>query len=143
MPDLGLIVHSSLEGLVGGSFGLGIAFHHAIRAYEIDSKAWLLIASYVSVLAMVFYAQVADLGPLSALVRTSVVANSFNVGLAVSILLYRGYFHRLHRFPGPFLAKLSRFYAMRKAAKNLQGNIDVQRLHERYGDFVRVGKLRY
>lgn len=139
MSAPGLIAASSMPRLAGVSFVLGIAFHHVIKGFEIDNKAWQLIASYLSVLGVLLYAQVGELGVLAAAVRTVAAASAFDAGLVGSLLLYRGFFHRLHRFPGPFPAKLSRFYATRNAARNLQANVDTQRLHERYGDFVRVG----
>jgi hypothetical protein len=45
---------------------------------------------------------------------------STHAGLTASILMYRAFFHRLLNFPNPSLTKLSRFFAMSKAAKNLQ-----------------------
>ncbi|KAH9908408.1 cytochrome P450 [Xylariomycetidae sp. FL2044] len=82
-----------------------------------------------------------DTGIFAALVRRTEAVVFFNTGLAGSILVYRAFFHRLRRFPGPFLAELSRFCAMSTAAKNLQANVEAQRLHAEYGDFVRVGRL--
>ncbi|KAE8349061.1 cytochrome P450 [Aspergillus coremiiformis] len=60
------------------------------------------------------------------------------LGLYCSLILYRLLFHPLHRFPGPFLSRVSAFWIsvqlhheplFRKLAD----------LHDRYGEFVRVG----
>lgn len=63
-------------------------------------------------------------------------------GLLLSFLLvYRlSPFHPLARFPGPVLAKVSRFYVAYSAA---QGNnyVTLRRLHQKYGDVVRIGQL--
>ncbi|OCL07514.1 putative benzoate 4-monooxygenase cytochrome P450, partial [Glonium stellatum] len=55
------------------------------------------------------------------------------------IVVYRLFFHRLHKFPGPFGAKLTRFYAVSRASKNIQYHKEVAKMHEQYGDFIRTG----
>lgn len=145
MPTLGSALNSSWEVTAGVSLLLGVVSHLTIRPFEIDGKGWPIFFSYVGILLALLYSYVASAGfsVFDAWLRTTLVANAFNVGLAGSILLYRAFFHRLHKFPGPFLAKLSRFYAMSSAAENLQANIVTQKLHAKYGDFVRVGKLNH
>ncbi|KAF5021007.1 hypothetical protein F66182_6938 [Fusarium sp. NRRL 66182] len=132
---------SSLPITAQVSFLTGIVAHVAVRPFEIDSRAWTIFSSYLGSLSalLVAYTQGCGFSASEAFSRTWIVSSAFNIGLASSILVYRAFLHRLHRFPGPFAAKLSRFYAMKNAAKNLKANEDVQRLHETYGDFVRVG----
>ena len=62
------------------------------------------------------------------------------LGVFGSMSLYRLYFHRLSSIPGPFLARLSGFYMFQLTRKSWHRFEAVQRLHKRYGDFVRVGK---
>lgn len=63
------------------------------------------------------------------------------VSLTVNILVYRAFFHRLRHFPGPFGAKLSKFWAVWQTIKSKARYYQVtQRLHEEYGDYVRTGK---
>jgi hypothetical protein len=64
---------------------------------------------------------------------------AFAVGLTSSILIYRAFFHRLSRFPGPFKARLSNLYATKLANKEEHMYLEVQELHRRYGDIVRIG----
>ncbi|KAI8653830.1 hypothetical protein LRP88_00428 [Fusarium phalaenopsidis] len=145
MAALGVVLYSALDSapLITAevSFLLGIVTHLVIRPFEIDSQAWAMVFAYLGVITtlLLTYIQVCKFTILGAILRTALVSNAFNVGLASSILIYRAFFHRLHRFPGPFPAKLSRFYAMKNAAKALKANEEVQKLHEIYGDFVRVG----
>ncbi|KAH6876594.1 cytochrome P450, partial [Thelonectria olida] len=145
MPTLSLVLSSalksSLEVTAAASFVGGIATHIVIRPHEIDSKAWAILFSYFAALAhlLLSYVLLCEFSAGQALLRTIVVSNAFNLGLVGSILTYRALFHRLRRFPGPFPAKLSRFYAMKNAAKSLRANEEIQKLHEKYGDFVRVG----
>ena len=61
-------------------------------------------------------------------------------GIFFSILVYRAAFHRLNRFPGPFLARLSNFYVTSLSVKKFHLYEEVQELHAQYGDIVRLGK---
>lgn len=61
-------------------------------------------------------------------------------GVYVSMLTYRAFFHRLSEFPGPFFARLSNFYVTALSAKKMQLYNEVQKLHQQYGDYIRVGK---
>lgn len=63
------------------------------------------------------------------------------LGIYLSILLYRGFWHRLSGFPGPYLAKYSNFYVTSLSAKNFQLYDEVEKLHLKYGDYVRIGAL--
>lgn len=61
-------------------------------------------------------------------------------GLFCSILVYRAAFHRLNRFPGPFLARLSNLYVTSLSVKRFHLFKEVQQLHAQYGDIVRLGE---
>lgn len=60
-------------------------------------------------------------------------------GIYGSMLIYRAYFHRLDNFPGPFWARLTNFYVTRLTTRRLQLYQEVEKLHEKYGDYVRLG----
>ncbi|KAK8084318.1 hypothetical protein PG997_005589 [Apiospora hydei] len=63
-------------------------------------------------------------------------------GILVSMLVYRAFFHRLRSFPGPFAARLSSLYMTSQAAlKKMQPCHELKRLHEQYGEFVRIGPM--
>lgn len=61
-------------------------------------------------------------------------------GIFSSILIYRILFHPLNCFPGPLIARISNFYPTYLRMKNLRLFEEVQDLHHRHGDFVRLGK---
>lgn len=61
------------------------------------------------------------------------------VGVYTSMLVYRAFFHRLRRFPGPFTARLSTLHMTLQSAKTRQIYRYVQDLHKQFGDYVRVG----
>ncbi|OBZ68976.1 hypothetical protein A0H81_11349 [Grifola frondosa] len=67
---------------------------------------------------------------------------SFGTYLSVlvsSILMYRiSPFHPLAQYPGPLLNKLSKFFMAYIAGSGKQ-YLYIQKLHERYGDIVRIG----
>jgi hypothetical protein len=136
------ILRSSWQTTVGVSALAGVLSHHTVfRPYEIDGAAWGLVFTYIGlfVALCIAYVQIAGFGFFSSLCRTLLIAVTYNVSLTASILVYRAFFHRLGPFPGPFNARLSRFYAFHKATKTIRGCEDIQKLHEQYGDFVRVG----
>jgi hypothetical protein len=63
------------------------------------------------------------------------------VGLFTSISIYRLFFHQLSEFRGPFIARLSNFYLTWLSAKRLHLHEEIDVLHSRYGDYVRIGDI--
>ncbi|KAL6355495.1 hypothetical protein LRP88_11088 [Fusarium phalaenopsidis] len=64
-------------------------------------------------------------------------------GTICSILIYRAVFHRLNVFPGPFKARLSNLYVTALGLKNRHLYKEVQELHKKYGDVVRIALRDY
>jgi hypothetical protein len=60
-------------------------------------------------------------------------------GLFSSIIIYRVFFHRLRKFPGPTIAGITAFYASYLSAKKFHKFKEIEILHQQYGDYVRVG----
>jgi hypothetical protein len=67
------------------------------------------------------------------------IVSSIIVGIFTSMLVYRAAFHQLNGFPGPFAARLTNFYITAKSVKKFHLYEEIQKLHDQYGDFVRVG----
>lgn len=61
------------------------------------------------------------------------------MGIFLSMLTYRLALHPLRSFPGPFWARISNFYVTLLSARKLHLYEEVESLHEKYGDFVRLG----
>ncbi|GKU12713.1 unnamed protein product [Fusarium langsethiae] len=136
------ILQSSWHATASVSALAGVLSHHTVfRPYEIDGAAWGLVFAYIGLFMAlcIAYVQIASFGLFASLCRTLLVATTYNVSLTASILVYRAFFHRLRSFPGPFKAKLSRFYSLLKVAKTTRGCEDIQRLHAQYGNIVRTG----
>ncbi|RSL58249.1 hypothetical protein CEP54_007900 [Fusarium duplospermum] len=64
---------------------------------------------------------------------------TLTTGTICSILIYRAMFHRLNVFPGPFGARLSNLYVTALGLKKRHLYKEVQELHRKYGDVVRIG----
>ena len=69
---------------------------------------------------------------------TALVTLCYLGGLFGSMLLYRGIFHPLRRFEGPFLARFSNLYhsSLLKDSDNYR---KIYELHQKYGPIVRTG----
>ena len=106
----------------------------------LDSLLVLYVASTLTI--GVAYLSITDISFLQAIFRVGVITSAFNTGLASSIGVYRLFFHRLRRFPGPTLSRVSRFYDAYLAGKNLQYNVEIEKMHEAYGDFIRTGMFQ-
>ena len=66
---------------------------------------------------------------------------SYGASLFTSITIYRIFFHKLRKFPGPIGARVSKFWHVGKLLR--QPNFKVlDELHQQYGDFVRTGEHR-
>jgi hypothetical protein len=63
---------------------------------------------------------------------------SFLGALTVSIALYRLFFHPLRKYPGPFLARLSKLW-LASVCRDGETLRVVRELHKKYGDIVRIG----
>ncbi|KAH6703791.1 cytochrome P450 67 [Verticillium dahliae] len=128
------------------AFTVGALFHILLfRRGEWDNYASRIVLAFATTfsasVAVVFYgAPVPSQDDLWQAVKdVSSLHGALIAGLSVSMVLYRSLFHPLRRFPGPFAAKLSGAYSTRLARKNEQFFIEAKKLHETYGDFVRIG----
>ncbi|KAF9632896.1 putative cytochrome p450 protein [Lasiodiplodia theobromae] len=119
---------------------LGVAFHAAIQTFELDFVVPQTIAGLAAVWLAGLYVDVSIFQKPIAESASSlaVAAVIFVASLAVSTVVYRLFFHRLRKFPGPFGAKVSKFYGW-YMSRNLQYHFEVEKLHKKYGDVVRTG----
>ncbi|ODA79278.1 hypothetical protein RJ55_04871 [Drechmeria coniospora] len=79
-----------------------------------------------------------DLSVLEAGASTSWLTFLYLTGLSSSVIIFRLFFNPLNRFPGPFAARLSKLYFV-YLSSNLLGHHELNKLHEKYGRFVRIG----
>jgi hypothetical protein len=74
-----------------------------------------------------------------AVVIMTVVTSTYVVSLFASIILYRILFHPLRRFPGPFFAKISKFWHSSQITDFYNYKL-YDRMSKKYGKFVRLGE---
>ncbi|KAI0835198.1 monooxygenase [Hypoxylon sp. FL0890] len=101
--------------------------------YEILTVTPLVILGLAAVYSLI------GLSLFDIFTRLAVLISSFNVSLFSSMVIYRLFFHRLKRFPGPLDVNISRLFSTLRVAKNAQYYKVLARLHEEYGDFIRTG----
>ncbi|CAG8213831.1 unnamed protein product [Penicillium olsonii] len=121
---------------------LGVLSHVSIfRTLPVEEYLLgLLGSSLVAVLIICLaYLFVTGLAVLQVLTRVTIIVCSFNAGLVSSIGIYRLFFHRLRHFPGPIPSRISRFYDAYLSGKSIQYNVEIEKLHDTYGDFIRTG----
>ena len=95
----------------------------------------LVVAGLITAVFILFQ-QGEPIGKAFAQVTT--VAFLYLAGLYTSLVTYRSLFHPLNKFPGPFGARISNFW-LSAHLKDGDAFREVQKWHEKYGDFVRVG----
>lgn len=122
---------------VGAMVGVGshlLYWMHGLRAPQSAQIFWFHVAAFTLVAALSVYSH----GFVSGILAANALCWSYLAGVFVSTAIYRVWFHRLCRFPGPFPAKVSKFYGMWRA-RRLNAHNEAVAYHERYGDFVRTG----
>lgn len=135
------LAQADISSTVGAAAVFGVLFHLAIQSVEFELYMFHFIFGSILAYFGDIYAliSIGNYDVLGALLKTSLFAAAFNAALLTSILIYRLFFHRCRKFPGPLGAKVSRFYAGRLAGKNVQYYKEIAKLHGQYGDFVRTG----
>lgn len=69
---------------------------------------------------------------------TMMVIGTYAIALFISMTIYRVFFHRLRKFPGPFLASVTKLWHVFHTLSS-QNHVLLNYLHDKYGDFVRTG----
>lgn len=125
----------------GHMVAAGIASH---LAYFKRGEHHMYGARYVQIFLALYMIAVASVikvrgGSISdALIDVLSLAVSYLAGLYTSLLAYRVFWSPLSRFPGPYGARVSNFWFSSQLA-NHDAYKTVLKLHEDYGDFVRIG----
>ncbi|CAI6342209.1 unnamed protein product [Periconia digitata] len=124
------------------AFVLGTLLHlNVFKNIELESYIpKFFFAGIISVTGLVyFYVAQTGLTVLASATRVASETSCLIFGIFTSMTIYRLFFHRIRRFPGPLAARVTRFYSLYLASKNVQYHVELEKLHKQYGDFVRTG----
>ncbi|KAK7423226.1 hypothetical protein QQZ08_009122 [Neonectria magnoliae] len=127
------------------AFAVGVVLHVGVfRRGEWDLYTTKLLGSTVLINIALSYALSTSAADefdtrWRAYRAASLLMGTVLAGLYSSLVVYRGLFHRLNRFPGPFFARLSNFNVALLSVKKFQLYEEIQKQHEKYGDIVRIG----
>jgi hypothetical protein len=141
METAALLLRSGLASI--SALVLGVVTHLGwfIRG-EHQRYAPQLAASvplfYIS--ATILLSTVLRMHALTAMATMTNLYVAFGLGLFGSMFVYRVFFHRLRKFPGPFLASVTQLYQV-WSVRHLNGYLWLDELHQKYGPVVRIGKL--
>lgn len=129
-----LLVVSTLSGITSHI----VFFIHG----ELDHLVQQIFLGFILAPASIFAIFFLYLGIpfLQSSITTATIWTGFLSGLTASILTYRLFLHPLRKFPGPVMARTTKWWSAIKAANSFQYRYLVTDLHEKYGDFVRVGE---
>jgi hypothetical protein len=129
--DLPLLALSSAAALI---------FHILTLHVELDYKLWNLGGVYLCLYGLLTHIFSLNTDLVAGALKVLLLSVCFNATLTLSILAHRVLFHRLRHFPGPFGAKVSRFWHIFKLWDSEAGHLFLEGMHKKYGDIVRYGK---
>ncbi|KAF4817324.1 Cytochrome P450 monooxygenase FCK2 [Colletotrichum tropicale] len=97
-----------------------------------------IVVFHAIALSMLLARTVLSYGFYDGLVVYAAISGSYFAALYTSIGVYRIFFHPLRKFPGPFPARITKFYSM-WANRDWKLHDRILKLHEKLGDVVRLG----
>ncbi|KAF2734670.1 cytochrome P450 [Polyplosphaeria fusca] len=123
---------------------LGVASHFILGKGEWDHSSHLVALTWAGAFAAIttveYLADPQVQSIFEALLVTVMASAVYFAALISVLLVYRAFFHRLRKFPGPFSARLSKFYGVSLAVRNFQLYNEIERLHKEYkADIIRTG----
>jgi hypothetical protein len=105
---------------------------------NMEIRIWLYFHCLINLLLSIILYSSSGI-PVTACLGVFYLNLCFYGPLFASIFIYRAFFHRLHRFPGPFSLKLSKLVALHADSKKSQNHLRTWDLHKKYGSIVRIG----
>jgi tryprostatin B 6-hydroxylase len=122
---------------IGAVVGVGshlLYWMHGLRAPQSAQIFWFHVGAFTVTGALSIYAH----GSLDGILAASALWWSYVAGVFTSTAIYRIWFHRLSRFPGPRPARVSKLYSLWRA-RNGDAQDYILEWHQKYGDFYRSG----
>ncbi|KAF1944269.1 cytochrome P450 [Clathrospora elynae] len=135
--------HATTVRVLWSSILVGACFHVAIARASFEFEQYMIpflsLASVVCIGEVLLVIILGDLPVGGVFLRSLTFWTGFSAGLFASLSVYRLVIHRCRRYPGPPIAKLTRFYAAYLNAKDGQFYQEMAKLHDQYGDYLRMG----
>lgn len=123
------------------SMTVGVLSHITYYVRDNYVHAALSIGSFhLAAGSAVYLASIWICGVTSGAFIATAMCFFYLTGLFMSIAVYRIWFHPFAHFPGPFAAKLSKFYAP-WIARHGRMHLEHTNLLKKYGNYVRIGAL--
>jgi len=122
--------------LAGAVVGVGshlLYWMHGLRTPQAARICW----SHAAAFALTFAFCVWSHGALFGLQAAGAFCGSYMAGVFGSMTIYRLFFHRLRRFPGPVSAKITLMHGWFR--DRYQSHERLVRWCDQYGDIVRIG----
>lgn len=119
----------------GGILSHLVHFIHGHRAWEAPK----IVGFYLIAICLLLVRSIHSQGVVHGASTAGIISASYFLGLFTSIIVYRLFFHRTRRFPGPFAAKITKLYGPYEALDG-KSHLHWSKLFEEYGDIVRIGK---
>lgn len=109
---------------------------------EWDRHAPTVVLIFSLLFALLFFGLLTgtDWSFAQCVTETFQLGTTLAVGLFGSMITYRVAFHPLKSFPGPFAARLTSFWILAKNWLTLKFYLTLRKLHDNYGDFIRISK---
>lgn len=144
MGYIDLIISEASLFSLGGAIS-GLAIHHGLFIHgEWHNQAPDILRYYAGVFGCIAVSHFFSPSDLVSRISSGLaLASVFHVvSLILSILVYRGCFHRLNsaNFPGPRWARFTKIWQIYENRQS-KNHIYLHSLHEKYGDVVRTGKV--
>ncbi|KAI8633186.1 cytochrome P450 [Xylariaceae sp. FL1651] len=126
--------------IITGTASLGIVSHLALFIHgEWHMQAPILLQIYSAIGLAVFCAlRSSGCANLESFIATILTAFSYAAGTLTSIVVYRTCFHRLRCFPGPWAARVTKFWHVWQCRSG-QNYLVLERLRKQYGPVIRTG----
>ena len=130
-------MQTSLQLLLASTIGvishLGFFIHG-----ERDQQAPLFCKAFFVLFTLLLYGEYEG-GLLNTLLKSTLVLLTYTSAVWSSMIMYRLHFHRLASFPGPVMARTSKFWQIFQNSKT-PNYLRIDALCSKYGDLVRTGK---
>ena len=107
--------------------------------HHIHAPMLSLLLLFIIFLLWFYHSEVQDDGQYKAIENTFADIVAFSATLLTSMTIYRVFSHPLRGFPGPPLARITKFWHIWKVRK-AKNHLLMEEMFNKYGDFVRIGK---